>query len=195
MNLLRRKKPVNITADSVIIRKLRKGDLQALEWNGEYTHFRRLFRQSFESANRGRSVLWVVELPGRGIIGQIFVQLESGRKELADGNHRAYIYAFRIQPEYRNRGIGSRLLQFTENDLRSRGFISVTLNVSQDNPGARRLYENLGYELVADEPGIWQYLDHEGRTRHVNEPSWRMEKFLTEIIPVKNDDVKDKLDF
>jgi ribosomal protein S18 acetylase RimI-like enzyme len=176
MTFLKRKKVTLISAESVIVRQLRKGDLQALEWNGEFTHFRRLYRQSFESANRGRSVLWVIEYPGKGIIGQLFVQLESGRKELADGSQRAYIYAFRVQPAYRNHGIGTSVLLFVEKDLRARGFKSVTLNVNRENAGARRLYEHLGYQVVADEPGIWSYIDHEGRTRHVNEPSWRMEK-------------------
>lgn len=80
---------------------------------------------------------------------------------------------------------------FAEKDIQSRGFRQVTLNVSRDNPDAKRLYEHLGYRIVADEPGIWSYIDHEGQTRHVNEPSWRMEKnlkndYLEQQLEVKN---------
>lgn len=164
--------------ERIKIRNLRRGDLPALEWEGEYIHFRRIFQSAFRSANEGASVLWIAELPGSGLVGQLFVQLYSSRPELADGNLRAYIYGFRIRPAYRGQGIGTRMMETAEEDLSRRGFSCVTLNVARDNPDARRLYERLGYRVVADEPGIWSYFDHEGIQHHVNEPSWRMEKPL-----------------
>lgn len=173
--LVRQKKPADPIKEA-IIRHLRKSDLPALEWGGEYTHFRELYKNSFKNAEMGRSVLWVVEIRRIGVVGQLFVQLQSGRKELADGKERAYIYGFRIQPEYREKGIGTRMMKVAEQDIYSRGFSKITLNVSRDNPDARRLYERLGYRIVADEPGKWSFIDHEGRVRHIDEPSWRMEK-------------------
>lgn len=160
------------------IRQLVQGDLPALEWDGEYSHFRRLYAEIYQSAKRGRSVLWVADLQGAGVIGQLFVQLTSGRPELADGARRAYIYGFRVKPAYRRRGVGTRLLLATEADLVQRGFFWVTLNVARDNPDARRLYEQLGYHVVAADPGQWSYLDEKGQRREVYEPAWRMEKRL-----------------
>ncbi len=200
MNSIFKKKLQEQEGDTIVIRQLRKSDLNALEWGGEYTHFRRLFAASFNSASQGRSVLWVVELPKVGIIGQLFVQLVSSRPELADGIDRAYIYGFRIQPVYRGKGIGSQLLRKAENDLRARGFKCATLNVARENENARRLYERCGYQVVAQEAGVWSYYDHEGQSREVNEPSWRMEKDLlkTESEPSINKnnhhDVKKWLD-
>jgi len=162
----------------VVIRQMRREDLPALEWNGQYTHFRRLYEQTYQSARWGRAVLWVAEIPGTGIIGQLFVQLNSGRPELADGVDRAYIYGFRVKDAYRGYGVGSRMMDVTEAELVRRGFRRVTLNVGQDNPDARRLYENRGYTVVASEPGRWSYTDHEGNRREVHEPAWRMEKVL-----------------
>ena len=176
MNLLRRRSKILDPVRESSIRHLRKSDLNALEWGGEFTHFRELYKSAYKSFRAGRSVLWVVEIPGSGVIGQLFVQLVSGRKELADGKERAYIYGFRIKPEFREKGIGTRMLEVAEKDIFQRGFSTITLNVSRDNPDARRLYERTGYRVVADEPGIWSYIDHEGRMRQVNEPSWRMEK-------------------
>jgi ribosomal protein S18 acetylase RimI-like enzyme len=164
--------------DRVKIRQIRKSDLKALEWDGEFTHFRRLYEASYSSARNGNSILWLAELLSDGLIGQLFVQLSSARSELANGHNRAYIYGFRIKPAYRNLGIGSLMIEKTESDLYERGFRTVTLNVGQENPGARRLYERLGYVVVAEEPGSWSYTDHEGKTRDVHEPSWRMEKRL-----------------
>lgn len=169
--------PVAIT-DQVRVRQLRRSDLRALEWDGEFTHFRRLYEASYHSARNGNSILWIAELPPIGLIGQLFVQLISSRTELANGRSRAYIYGFRIKPAYQNLGIGSLMMAKAEADLRERGFDAVTLNVGKDNPGARRLYERLGYQVLAEEPGCWSYTDHEGRIRDVHEPSWRMEKKL-----------------
>lgn len=162
--------------DQIVIRQVTHDDLPALEWEGQYKHFRRLFKYAFQRAREGKAVLWIAELPGEGLIGQIFVQLVTHRRDLADGKARAYIYAFRVRPEHRGEGLGTLLLDTVEKDLRARGFKRVCLNVGQDNLDARRLYERLGYSVVASEAGIWSYIDHRGRHRQVHEPAWRMEK-------------------
>jgi ribosomal protein S18 acetylase RimI-like enzyme len=164
--------------EKVHVRHLRENDLPALEWDGEYAHFRRLYADAYSRANKGRSILWVAELQGIGVIGQVFIQLAAERSELADGKQRAYLYSFRIRPEYRGQGLGTRMLQIVENDLRSRSFRWVTLNVAQENPRARALYERNGYTVVGTEPGIWSYPDDKGDWHTVEEPAWRMEKFL-----------------
>lgn len=170
------------TVSQVTIRLLRENDLPALEWEGEYRHFRRLYREIYQSAVQGKAVLWVAEIEAVGIIGQVFVQLVSGRKELADGYRRAYVYGFRVRPEYRNCGIGGRLLQILEADLAKNSFLWVTLNVGKDNPRAQRFYERHGYRIVGDEPGRWSYLDDQGRRHEVHEPAWRMEKSLPDNL-------------
>ena len=162
----------------VLIRNATLEDLPALEWDGEFAHFRRLYNEVYKSSLKGEAVLWVVEAQAVGVVGQVFVQLRSARTELADGANRAYIYGFRIQAAYRRQGIGTRLLQSVEGDLARRGFRRVVLNVSRVNLAARRLYERLGYRVVAAEPGRWSYLDQFGRRQEVNEPAWRMEKAL-----------------
>lgn len=164
--------------DLLVIRTITYADLPDLEWNGEYTHFRRMFSNAYENQNKGNSILWIAELPGAGLIGQAFVQLIGTRPELADGYLRAYIYSVRVRAPYRNLGIGKQIMETAENNLRQRGFSYVTLNVGKDNPNARRFYERLGYSPIADEPGSWSYLDHRGKRRYVHEPAWRMQKKL-----------------
>lgn len=164
--------------EHVKIRQVIQADLPALEWDGEYSHFRRVYAEAFTRARNGLAVLWVSELPGAGLIGQVFIQLECSRKELADGCTRAYLYGFRVRPEYRGRGLGSRMLAIVEEDLRRRGFIYLTLNVAKDNPRAAQLYETHGYVVTAPEPGIWKYPDEKGVIHEVVEPAWRMEKRL-----------------
>ena len=109
----------DITADpdwlsQVVVRKITKSDLPALEWDGEYRHLRRVYSFSFQAQESGRAVIWVAEHPDAGIIGQIFLQLISDRLELADGINCAHIYSFRIKPPFRGSGLGSHMLEEAE---------------------------------------------------------------------------------
>jgi ribosomal protein S18 acetylase RimI-like enzyme len=160
------------------IRLMQESDLPALEWDGEFTHFRLIYESVFKRMKRGSAMAWVAENAGKKIVGQVFLQLDCDRPELADGWSRAYLFSFRIKPEYRNREIGTRMVAVLENFLRERKFRSLTLNVARNNPDAIRLYERLGFKIVAPEPGIWSYVDHKHHLQTVEEPSWRMEKLL-----------------
>ncbi len=162
----------------VTLRIARRVDLPALECDCQYTHYRRLFADAFQRQQNGETILWLAVLPSGGIIGQAFVQLNGARPELADGWERAYVYSVRVQAPYRNRGVGAQIMTTVEDDLRQRGFSQVTLTVGKHNLAARRLYERLGYAVIADEDGDWSYLDHRGKRQFVHEPAWRMEKWL-----------------
>lgn len=172
---------VEIQADwlpRVIVRRMIQTDLPALEWGGEFAHFRRLYRDIFNNAAKGKAMLWVADLQGVGVIGQLFVQISSARPELADGLTRGYIYGFRIQALYRGVGLGTYMMQIAEADLVGRGFYWMTLNVAKENWRARQLYERLGYVVVGSEAGQWSYMDEKGIRQEVHEPAWRMEKRL-----------------
>lgn len=160
------------------IRLLTANDLPALEWEGEYAHYRRMYRDIYQDYCQGRALMWLAELPETGLIGQAFIQLDSDVPELADGFARAYLYGFRVKPPYRSAGVGGKMLQYLEKDLRQRNFLVLTLNVGKDNPRARQFYEAHGYRVIGVEAGDWSYLDDQGQRRIVHEPAWRMEKSL-----------------
>lgn len=158
------------------IRKASRKDLPALEWGGEFAHFRHIFAEAYRLMEKGTAVMWIADLMDEGLIGQLFVQLyNQNHSDVLPSNH-AYIYGFRVRPEFRGLGIGSRLLQTAENDLLYNGFLRIALNVARNNEAAKRLYERFGYQVVGPEPGIWSYLDDKGKRCFVNEPAWRMEK-------------------
>ena len=162
----------------VLIRQANRDDLPDLEWKGEYSHFRRLYADTYKMVEQDNAIIWIAEMDGKGLIGQCFVSLKGNRPELADGKNRAYIYGFRIQPQFRNQGIGTLMMRTIQDDLRKRGFLQITLNVGQDNYAAHRFYDRLGYIIVGSDPGRWSYIDDKGKRRDVHEPAWRMIKDL-----------------
>lgn len=168
----------SLSLKDISIRPIIRSELPELEWEGEYSRFRFSYAQTFERTITGQSLMWVIVLNQKDIIGQVFIQLHSDRPELADGKIRAYLYAFRIREKYRSMGIGAIAMDFVEEDLRGRGYQIITLNVAKDNYGAQRLYQRRGYRITANEPGIWSYIDNNGIIQQVEEPAWRMEKQL-----------------
>lgn len=161
-----------------IIRLLHISDLPELEWDGEYVHFRRVYREVYEQYRAGRTLPWVIDTPTDGIIGQLFVQLDSQDKLLADGLSRAYLFSFRVKPKFQRKGWGTKLLSSVELYLLERGFHWTTLRVSKDNDFARQFYEHRGYSIVGEEQGEWRYIDHRGIQQVMIDPSYRMEKYL-----------------
>jgi ribosomal protein S18 acetylase RimI-like enzyme len=79
---------------------------------------------------------------------------------------------------FQRRGLGTALIREAEQYLIERNYDSVSIAAAKDNPDARRLYERLGYRVYTEDSGRWSYTDHEGRTRHVYEPCYMLEKYL-----------------
>jgi len=161
----------------VVFRLAEKEDLPKLEWYGEFTHFRRVFQRAYEDQRAGRRLMLLADVNGWPI-GQIFIQLETYDDFYPDSSKRAYLYSFRVMDAFRSQGIGTALVRESEDILRERDYLSVSIAVAKDNPAARRLYERLGFHVYSEDAGRWHYVDHEGRTRQVVEPVWLMEKDL-----------------
>ena len=66
-----------------------------------------------------------------------------------DGAFSGYIQTVGVAPQWRNKGIGTGLVGFAEERI-FRDRPNVFMCVSSFNPGARRLYERLGYELIGE---------------------------------------------
>ncbi len=163
---------------TINIRPINQHELMEMEWEGEYSCFRRIYAETFNRMLAGLANIIVAVTGASYVIGQVCLQYDSNRKELADGISRAYLFAFRIRPEYRNLGIGSKMLAYCENELVEKGYTYLTLNVAEENNSAIRLYQRKGFKIVAPEPGRWSYIDQHGQLKHVNEPSWRFQKKL-----------------
>lgn len=61
------------------------------------------------------------------------------------GARVAYVYDVAIRPEQQRRGLASAAFAALEGEARRRGLTGIGLHVFGHNPGARALYEKLGY--------------------------------------------------
>lgn len=162
---------------STRIRPATPRDLLAMEWEGEYRRYRRLYQQAMAEALRGRCSILLADAGGL-VVGQVVVRFGTAPPQVGDAPDVGYLHAVRVRPAFRNRGIGTQLIMEAEALLRCRGFCRAALAVARDNPDARRLYERLGYAVIAEDPGDWSYLDDEGHWRQVHEPCHILEKVL-----------------
>jgi ribosomal protein S18 acetylase RimI-like enzyme len=66
-----------------------------------------------------------------------------------------YLHIVAVKEEYRNHGIGKELIRFFE-EISFIDHSKVFLVVADFNPGARKLYEELGYLEVGPIPGLYR---------------------------------------
>ncbi|SRR5216684_4004419 len=116
----------------------RKDEVAAFGWNAAQQEV--FLRMQFNAQRRGYQAAYpqadhqIICFDGQPI-GRIMVQRAADHAHLVD---------IALLPEYRDRGIGGALLRelAAESD---RNHVPLRLQVHKTNPGARRLYERLGF--------------------------------------------------
>lgn len=66
-----------------------------------------------------------------------------------------YIHDFVVTAEYRNKGVGSALMNRLFEIARERKYCKVTLEVRNDNPAAQTLYKKMGFEPCEPDMYFW----------------------------------------
>lgn len=127
----------------------------------------------FTEQRAGLRILLVMELEAE-LVGTVSYDPKGDQ----DGvTHR--LFALDVGVEFRRRGFATRLIAEVEKRIKSDGQSIVRLDVAENNPGAISLYENLGYERVAEPRELkWYRQTAVQPTEVVTETSYRMLKRL-----------------
>jgi len=91
----------------------------------------------------------------------MFVPLQE-LENLAPGTW--YINVLAVRPQFRNQGLGTKLMALAEEKAQGLGKRGMSVIVSDANLGARRIYERLGYKETARRPMIKENWEHEGQS-------------------------------
>lgn len=115
-------------------------------------------------------VAWAGDVP----VGSGQLDLDAAPIELKNLN---------VRPDRRGQGIGTALVAAAEEWTRARGHTRLSMGVAVDNPGARRLYERLGYVATGEMSTVtYDYVDAEGLSRTATETDERLVKVLTGTV-------------
>ena len=110
----------------------------------------------FEEIKSGNRLVFIYKINGE-FIGEGALVLDAGDSDYTVPNRRVYVSRMIVKKEYRNRGIGSEILEFLIAKAKSMGYSEITIGVDKDNANALHLYKKYGFTEVlfdgADEDG------------------------------------------
>lgn len=105
------------------------------------------FIERLDRQKNGDGMLFAAWL-GRLPVGDVYLWLQEAEEEPIRLHlpEVPLLTHLEVLPEYRNQGIGTRLIAAVEDHVRNLGHPRIALAVRTDNEQARRLYERLGYQ-------------------------------------------------
>ena len=122
-------------------------------WNMQAQPLTEKWREEISSGNR---LVFIYKINGE-FIGEGALVLDAGDEDYTIPNKRVYVSRMIVKKEYRNRGIGSKILEFLIEKAKEMGFSEMTIGVDKDNANALHLYRKYGFTEVlfdgADEYG------------------------------------------
>jgi ribosomal protein S18 acetylase RimI-like enzyme len=75
-----------------------------------------------------------------------WIEHDGNIAETDDSNHFGYVADTYVAPEFRGRGVVSRLLEAAESHMRERGVSRMRIWTLANNTSAKRAYESYGFE-------------------------------------------------
>jgi ribosomal protein S18 acetylase RimI-like enzyme len=175
LRVFREKKPMVEpfeVALQVAIRPCVREDLPKLEWFGLFARYRQLFADTFVRSEKGEIVMLVAVL-NQFPVAQVWIDLVKQREQST-----GILYSLEVLPPLQNLGIGTRLIAAVEDLLRKRNYKVVELGVDNDNPGAKRLYQRLGYQVIRYNQEPYEIVTPDGQKVQERAHEWIMQKAL-----------------
>lgn len=140
---------------NTVIESLRLEDYHKCSniWNMEAQPLAEKWRQEIVSGDR---LVFVYKINGE-FIGEGALVFDTSDPDYTISGKRVYVSRMIVKKEYRNRGIGSEILEFLIKKAKEMGFSEMTIGVDKDNVNALHLYRKFGFTEVlfdgADEHG------------------------------------------
>lgn len=105
-----------------------------------------------EITDQSDDEMWINIMLGDQVVGDMNVITD-----FSDADGYCYVERIDIEPDYRNRGIGTEVLKHLLFD--TFGWSCRTVVVAPDNADAKRLYERIGSEVSGDVSRVFGDLD------------------------------------
>ena len=109
-----------------------------------------------EKVQPGNRIVYVYKVNGE-FLGEIAYVFDMNDSDYTIPNQRIYLSRLIVKPEYRNKGIGSILVDFMIDEIMKMGYKEISIGVDKDNTAALHLYRKKGFTSVifdgADEYG------------------------------------------
>jgi ribosomal protein S18 acetylase RimI-like enzyme len=157
---------------AVTIRVCGEDDLRALEWDGMFADHREIILDAYIRQQQRANMMLVAETDGQ-IVGQVWIDLT---KLASRGT--GFLWALRVHPSARSRGIGTELIGAAEAWLAAHAFESGAVGVEKENARGMRLGRRLGYEVAGELLERYTYTTPGGDAHEVTVDQWLMEKRL-----------------
>lgn len=104
----------------------------------------------------GNRLVFIYKINGE-FIGEGALVFDAGDSDYTIPNRRVYVSRMIVKKEYRNKGIGSEILEFLITKAKDMGYSEMTIGVDKDNANALHMYKKHGFTEVlfdgADEDG------------------------------------------
>jgi len=149
-----RKAAMTTFALTLTVRSMRVDDIPGLAWSGSPLHLRQTAEHLDRSTPETMDFLVVVTA----------TDISVGKGEI---NYETFpgagsIGSVAVRAELQSLGIGTFLISAAERRIRDRGLSRAELDVEENNPRARALYERLGYVAYDRKPDSWDQQGPDG---------------------------------
>jgi ribosomal protein S18 acetylase RimI-like enzyme len=139
---------------ALVINDLGRGDLDKIAWSGDPRH-PVMVGLALERVDGGDVAYLAVRAPNGWPVAKVGIDFS----KFADAG---LLWQFATPPDLQGLGVGSHLMAGAERRIVERGLRAARISVEDDNTGARRLYERLGFTAVGHETELWERLGVDG---------------------------------